>query len=272
MPGKTRRAFSFEQGLSLVLGVALLGLFAAALQHRQLEPVIVAESSALEPIAVFPDFASIPEVEVKKQMFFDFLELYIIAENHKLESDRALLLSYADIASQNFRLSRTERRKLMAMAGQFKVDPEGRSEKQLIYELLKRVDSIPVSLALAQAANESAWGTSRFALEGNNIFGQWCYDEGCGLVPNRRANSARHEVRSFDTIEKAVQAYFENLNTHEEYSHFRELRAQMRDQKGALDSLVLAYGLAGYSERGEHYVDELQTIIQQNGLRNRDKI
>lgn len=271
MQGNPRRALNLEAILTLLLSVALLALLVGALAHRRVSPEVPV-ASTVEPIVVFPDFASIGDVDVKKQMFFDFLELFIIAENGKMTETREQLLSFADIASQGFHLSRTERRQLLNMARTFKVESDGKSERAIIYELLKRADTIPVSLALAQAANESAWGTSRFALKGNNVFGQWCYDEGCGLVPNRRSNSATHEVRSFATIESAVQAYFVNLNTHDEYEHFRELRAQMRDQKGELDSLVLAYGLAGYSERGENYVDELQTIIQQNGLQNRDKI
>lgn len=264
--------FRFEPVLAAVLAVGLLALLAGVLVERRAPVQTVAPEGTLEPIVVFPDFASFPDVNVKKQMFFDFLELYIAAENDKVKQVRSELLELADVASKNFHLSRTERRRLLAMARDYGVDTENRSEKQIIFELLKRVDTIPVSLALAQAANESAWGTSRFALEGNNVFGQWCYDQGCGLVPNRRSNAANHEVRSFTNVESAVQAYFINLNTHEEYEHFRELRSQMRDQQRELDSLVLAYGLVGYSERGEHYVDELQTIIQQNGLRTRDRI
>ncbi|MEX2131119.1 MAG: glucosaminidase domain-containing protein [Pseudohongiellaceae bacterium] len=272
MQGFIQRALKFETLLGLFLAVALFVMFAAALIHRREAPPleVVEAVTALEPIVVFPDFSSFPDVDVKKQMFFDFLELYIAAENKKVALTRAQLMVFAEITSRNFRLSHTERRQLMTMARDYNVETEGVSERRLVNELLKRVDIIPVSLALAQAANESAWGTSRFALEGNNIFGQWCYEQGCGLVPTRRLSSATHEVRSFATIESAVEAYFENLNTHAEYEHFRELRFQMRGQKGELNSLVLAYGLAGYSERGENYVDELQTIIQQNGLRDRD--
>ena len=133
-----------------------------------------------------------------------------------------------------------------------------------------RVDIIPASLVLAQAANESAWGTSRFTLEGNNIFGQWCYEEGCGIVPRRRAAGATHEVRRFETIEEAVAAYFVNINTNPVYQYLRELRAQMRVQQLELNPLVLAFGLGRYSERGGNYIDEVQSIIIQNDLLSRD--
>ncbi|MFM1896975.1 MAG: hypothetical protein RLZZ385_2049 [Pseudomonadota bacterium] len=267
------------------LGLGAAGLLSGmilAVQKPAEAPVIPAvlladqvtgvDYPVLEPIAVFPDFSTVPDVDVKKQWFLDFVEVYVDAENRRVAELRHRLLELADIASNNFRLSRTEHRQLLAMASSYKVDTVDKSDKQIVLELLKRVDTIPTSLALAQAANESAWGTSRFALEGNNLFGQWCYDEGCGLVPTRRAGSATHEVRSFKSIEHAVQAYFMNLNTHAEYQNFREMRFQMRNQKGSLDPLVLAYGLVGYAERGVHYVDEVQTIIQQNDLRNRDKI
>ena len=138
--------------------------------------------------------------------------------------------------------------------------------QDLIDELLVRVDIIPVSLALAQAANESAWGTSRFAREGNNIFGQWCFDEGCGLVPGQRADDASHEVRSFSSVEASVRAYFRNLNTNPTYEYLRELRAQMRMKGKPLDSRALAQGLLRYSERGHVYISELYDIIRVNDL------
>ena len=146
------------------------------------------------------------------------------------------------------------------------------SQYELTKELIRRVDVIPTSLVLAQAANESAWGTSRFAREGNNIFGQWCFDEGCGLVPNRRGEDASHEVRAFASVEAAVRAYFRNLNTHPSYEDLRTLRASMRMQGLPLNSMVLARGLTRYSERGMDYVLELQDMIRINELRERDRV
>jgi Bax protein len=133
-----------------------------------------------------------------------------------------------------------------------------------------RVDVLPPSLVLAQAANESAWGTSRFALEGNSLFGQWCYVEGCGIVPRRRARGATHEVKSFDSVAGTVRAYFNNINTNQSYEYLRELRADMREEDQPIDSMVLAFGLEPYSQRGDRYVDEVQNIIMQNDLHERD--
>lgn len=269
---------------SLRSGENLLGFASAAIltasvllvqtppipEAEVLEPV-VPTVPRIQPISVFPDFSSMPVVEIRKRWFLDYIEMYVDAENQRVAGQRELLLGFANVVAQGFTLSRTERRQLRALAEVYQVPTDEASERELVVELLKRVDTIPVSLALAQAANESAWGTSRFALEANNIFGQWCYEAGCGLVPTRRHASATHEVRSFESVEHAVQAYFLNLNTHPGYEDFRQMRLQMRTQTGNLDPLVLAYGLMVYSQRGQHYVDEVQTIIQQNGLRQRDK-
>ena len=145
------------------------------------------------------------------------------------------------------------------------------SDQDIINELILRVDVIPVSLALAQAANESAWGTSRFALEGNNVFGQWCYKKGCGIVPAERRSGATHEVKSFTSVEQSVQAYILNINSHPSYRYLREVRAVMRERQGKLDPMGLAYGLDRYSERGNNYVDEVRNLIIQNNLRLRDE-
>ena len=223
------------------------------------------------PIIVFPDFAGIPDVLVKKQQFFDFLEDYIVTENTLILQLREQLLKRADIVIEGIALSSREREWMLELAQSYGLKVAQSSDREIANELVLRVDVIPVSLALAQAANESAWGTSRFVLEGYNIFGQWCYEEGCGMVPQRRISGATHEVRRFDSIAASVKAYLNNINSHNLYAYLRELRAFMRNQQQILDPMVLAYGLGRYSERGEHYVDEIQNIIIQNKLRNRDQ-
>ncbi|MCH8137092.1 MAG: glucosaminidase domain-containing protein [Proteobacteria bacterium] len=234
---------------------------------RTEENVIV----AVPPIIVFPDFAGIPDVLVKKQQFFDFLEDYIITENTHIRQLREQLLKRADVVMDGIALSSREREWVLELAQGYGLEVAQSSDREIVNELVLRVDVIPVSLALAQAANESAWGTSRFVLEGYNIFGQWCYEEGCGMVPQRRISGATHEVRRFDSIAASVKAYLNNINSHNLYAYLRELRAFMRNQQQTLDPMVLAYGLGRYSERGEHYVDEIQNIIIQNKLRNRDQ-
>jgi len=168
-------------------------------------------------------------------------------------------------------LSTIEQQTLASISAQYRMQDSELNTSALLDELLVRVDMIPASLALAQAATESAWGTSRFAREGNNIFGQWCFDEGCGLVPGRRAEDKSHEVKSFSSVDASIRAYYRNLNTNPNYEYLRELRAQMRMKGKPLDSRTLAQGLLRYSERGHVYIAELHDIIRINDLRSLDR-
>lgn len=223
-------------------------------------PVQVSESSPL------PDFDAITDIDRKKETFFAFFQHYIEAENARILLRRDSLQNFSDILADGGDLSDLEMATLNEIKAQYRMQDSELPLPELLDELLVRVDVIPVSLALAQAANESAWGTSRFAREGNNIFGQWCFDEGCGLVPGQRAQDASHEVRAFASVEASVRAYFRNLNTNPTYEYLRELRAQMRMKGKPLDSRALAQGLLRYSERGHVYISELHDIIRVNDL------
>lgn len=231
------------------------------------------ESVHFEPlpeVSVLPDFDAFNDVDARKEAFFDYLTAYVESENARIMHAREQLVPLYAVTARDLPLSEPERRIVREIAEEYRLDPESMSEAALVRELILRVDIIPTSLVLAQAANESAWGTSRFAREANNIFGQWCFDEGCGLVPERRASNASHEVRAFDSVESSVRAYFRNINTNHTYAYLRELRADMRERGEPLNSLILAHGLTRYSERGHAYVDELQSIIRFNGLANLD--
>ena len=257
----------------IAFAAALLTLSRIGAAERSLAP---SGSHALAPaLSVLPDFTLVADVDARKQQFFDFLEAYVNAENERLLMRRESLTMFAQILANGHRLSPSERLNLAKLALDYHIDFSAdagqRGDTALVEQLLRRVDAIPVSLVLAQAANESAWGTSRFAVDGNNPFGQWCYEEGCGVVPLARDDKASHEVRKFNTIAAAVSAYFRNINTHPSYSHFRRMRARMREQEKNLDPIQLAYGLGRYSQRGDNYIDEVQTIIQQNDLRLRDE-
>lgn len=260
-----------ELFFAAVIAVAMVLLIGVVQQAAVRTPTVVLPEVDYPPIAVFPDFASITNIEVKKRQFFDYLQDFIDAENSKLRELRKQLLQNAELVNSGTALSGLERTWLGELAVRYRLDPGAASISLLIKQLLYRVDEIPASLVLAQAANESAWGTSRFALEGNNLFGQWCFKEGCGIVPLQRSVGARHEVRKFDSVESAVEAYFLNINTHSLYDYLRELRLYMRMQEQDLDPMLLAVGLGKYSERGEHYIDEVQTLITQNHLRRRDR-
>ncbi len=256
------------------LSLALAGLILLVTRLASPDENALISEQAHEPIQVFPDFASIQNVDVKKQQFFDYLQDYINARNEEVAVRREQLLAFSDVMSNGGSLSRIELDRLQELADIYRLDVERSTESvaELIDSLLRRVDVIPTSLVLAQAANESAWGTSRFALEGFNIFGQWCFEEGCGIVPRRREVGATHEVKRFESIELAIDSYFLNLNTHYSYRFFRDLREEMRKQQRELDSVILAFGLGRYSERGDNYIDEVQNIIIQNELTIRDSV
>ena len=131
------------------------------------------------------------------------------------------------------------------------------------------MDEVPTSMAIAQAAKETGWGTSRFALEGNALFGQWTWS-GEGIKPAGAEDNTTHKVMKFKVLQASVKAYQRNLNTHSSYREFRSARAELRDNGKNLDSLVLTKHLDKYAETGKEYVKILQQIIRQNKLTDFD--
>ena len=275
---KTRKsellpAFVAEH-LLVAATVAVLLVFAGVLTRNQIveEPQFVdLPSPSPSPQTVFPDLSLAEGVSARKEMFLNFMQDYVYEQNQLITMDRLRLLSIDETMSSGGVLPHATREWLADLASRYGVAEADFEDRQAWLDgLLFRVDIVPASLVLAQAANESAWGTSRFVREGNNVFGQWCFDPGCGIVPAQRRQGATHEVRSFDTLHDAMEAYFLNINTNGNYQFFRELRQTMKLQQRELDSLVLAFGLNRYSQRGRNYVNELQTIIVQNDLTARD--
>lgn len=214
--------------------------------------------------------AAITDVQTKKETFFSFLEPIIEQTNLRVQSERAWLKVIQQDLFNGRTLSAWQVQLLEKLGTYYKVD-EPVGSREFFAELFLRVDVLPASLVLAQAANESAWGTSRFAVDGNNLFGQWCFTKGCGLVPNGRDSDASHEVRVFDSVTDSVNSYFRNLNTHRQYLPLRTIRAELRYLGSPLDSETLAWGLDGYSIRGEHYIRELISMIRYNRLAEYDQ-
>jgi Bax protein len=213
-----------------------------------------------------PPLHRIDGVDLKKQRFFAYLAPLVAAENARIRAQRRLLLAWAERVQAGEPLDWVERGHLGWLAREYRIETGGRSTSELIDVLLRRVDVIPESLALAQAAKESAWGGSRFARRGNNLFGERCHRPGCGLVPAKRPAGARFEVRAFDSVRESVAAYLRNLNTHAAYRDFRALRAELRAQGRPLTGVELAMRLQAYSARGPAYVRELQSLIRENAL------
>jgi Bax protein len=217
-------------------------------------------------VAETPDFGSYTEGDARKNAFFDYFAPLIDAENEAILSSRNKLSAVIEANQANW----LDRVWLGALAQRYELDEFEATNAAHWQALLVRVDIIPPSLALAQAANESAWGTSRFAQEGNNYFGQWCYSTGCGLVPEARDDEARHEVARFDSARQSVRRYVNNINTHYAYADLRDRRAQLRAAGETITGLALAPALINYSQRGQAYVDELEAMIRFNDLQAYD--
>lgn len=216
-----------------------------------------------------PDFSAIEQTPERKQAFIEMLLPLIEEKNNALLKTRGIILKLQQRVNAGRELSNKQSAQLERLRNRYHIKHETYPETaQAIEILLLRVDIIPQAMVLAQAAVESGWGTSRFAEEGHNLFGQWCYTPGCGIVPARRSANARHEVRVFADVEAAINAYYKNINTHTAYRQLRQLRAQLRAQDREITGTALVAGLEKYSGRGAVYIDELRTMIRVNDFEN----
>ncbi|TKB45840.1 glucosaminidase domain-containing protein [Thalassotalea mangrovi] len=210
-----------------------------------------------------PDFASITDVSTRKKQFFNFLRPEIVAENKRLLALRKRVLTAQQAYLQAGKLNLPEKEFIAELVDVYDLEPS--NDMNLLFrELLLRVDQIPMELVMVQAANESAWGSSRFAQQGLNFFGLWCFKRNCGMVPKGRDTGARHEVATFDSVQQMLRFYFHNLNSHYAYDMFRSIRGQLREHDLPLEADVLATGLLPYSQRGIDYIVELHTMLRQN--------
>lgn len=199
------------------------------------------------------DMSDVTDVNDKKKRFFDFMRPIIIEENARVLALREQLI---DAKKNN-----NDETFVAEIAESYSVEWE---DEQDWNKLLGRVDAISLELALAQSANESAWGQSRFALKGNNLFGQWCYKEGCGIIPKERNKGTRHEVAKFKSVNASVRSYIKNINTGSVYAPLRKIRKNNRAAGKKPDAKAQAGGLIKYSERREEYVKEIQSLIREN--------
>ena len=214
-------------------------------------------------LAAFPDdFTDIPSVLERKTLFIQALLPLILQENEAVQREREKLIQIAVVGQ--LRRSAADQRWLDGLAERYETDSGD------LEELLRRVDVVPLSLALAQAAEESGWGTSRFVREGNAVFGQWTFEETAGLVPEGRAEGETHLVRAFDGLPSSVAGYVRNLNTHNAYVAFRNRRAYMRQRGMALEPYGLVNTLLYYSVRRAGYVAAIRSIMAENDLTDYD--
>ena len=206
------------------------------------------------------DLNTLGDTKKKRDLFIKILLPLILDENQKITKDRKRLFK---ILSKNFN-SAGERVWLKRRFKEYKIDDGDLSKLKM------RMDIIPVSLALAQAANESGWGTSRFALEGNALFGQWTWSKK-GISPKNKDPNKSHKVLQFQILKASVRAYKNNLNTHNAYQEFREARAKLRQEDKPIIGLELSKYIKNYAAIGEKYVAIINDIIDKNSLTDFDK-
>ena len=222
----------------------------------------VRETKLVKPVALtlLPnEIKMIENTTERKEFFIQIILPLILEENNNIKLDRKTLFNIIN-KSNNTKLEKKWLEKKYKQYGVVSKD----------LSLLKiRMDEIPVSLAIAQAAKETGWGTSRFAQEGNALFGQWTWS-GEGLKPKEADETKGHKVMKFNVLQASVRAYQRNLNTHRSYKNFRLARAELRDRGAQLDSIILSKFLNTYAETGDKYVDVLQKIIKQNNLKDFD--
>jgi len=206
------------------------------------------------------DIKSLGNTKKKRDLFIKIILPLILDENDKITQDRKQLFK---ILGKNFNTT-GEKVWLRRRFREYKIDDRDLSKLKM------RMDIIPVSIAIAQAANESGWGTSRFALEGNALFGQWTWSKK-GISPADSDPDQNHKILQFQILKASVKAYKNNLNTHNAYKDFREKRAQLRQEKKQIVGLDLTQYLEKYASIGEKYVEMLESIIVKNSLTDFDK-
>ena len=222
----------------------------------------VREKKLVKPVSLSllpKEMKMIESTKKRKELFIQIILPLIIEENDNIKLDRIKLFKVLN-KSKN---TKNEKKWLEQKFKQY-----GVANKDLS-TLKVRMDEIPPSLSIAQAAKETGWGTSRFALEGRALFGQWTWT-GEGIKPAGAENDSTHKVMKFKVLKASVKAYYRNLNTHASYREFRSVRAQLRDEKKELDSMILSEYLDKYAETGKEYVKILQQIIRQNLLTDFD--
>ena len=222
----------------------------------------VRKKKLVKPVALTllpQEIRMIENVKKRKDFFIQIVLPLIIQENNNIRLDRKTLFNIINKSNN----TASEKEWLEKKYKQYGVNSKDLSVLKI------RMDEIPTSLAIAQAAKETGWGTSRFAQEGNALFGQWTWS-GEGLKPKEAKKGEDHKVMKFNVLQASVRAYQRNLNTHSSYKDFRKARAEFRDLNKPLDSIELSKYLNKYAETGNQYVEVLQKIITQNKLKDFD--
>ncbi len=220
---------------------------------------------ALENGGLPKEYYEITSTSKAKKYFFDYLYKLIEKENIAILNERKIVLEFSKQNLLNFNFSSPNFKKYQRILKKYKV--------KYLYDtsnILKKVDIVPPSQAIAQAAVESGWGKSRFIKEANNIFGHWTYTPDIGLMPLQRDDDAKHFIRIFPSLQASVSAYMLNLNRNAAYKEFQNKRFELRRENKPLSGRILSQTMLKYSGIGHNYLEILDTVIQSNGLNRFD--
>ena len=213
-----------------------------------------------------PDFVNIEDRKERKRVFINYINSKANPILHRIRKERTVLISLYLRHRSGEVLSDSEQQWVLRLAKLRKVNSFDSDTDIEWDKLLIRTDTIPLSLLLAQAALESSWGTSRFAKQGNNYFGIWCFTPGCGIVPKKRTDGDSHEVEAYTDIDSAIEKYIHILNTGTAFEELRSLRYEQREKLLTPSGTFMLNGLKRYAENGGEYMRTLETLIRQNSL------
>lgn len=211
------------------------------------------------------------DINQRKNEFINIILPIAIDQNKKILAQRQRLIEIRNSLNLNKTIDSTDQKFIKDIAAKYRVDIKNKHKIDTLDNLLVLIDIIPNSIVLAQAANESGWGSSRFAKEYNALFGQYTYDEKSGIIPAEREEGKKHLVRHFSSINKSVEAYFKNINTNPAYKEFRILRKKLKEKEKFLPPLLLVKALNVYAE-DKRYVNTITSIIRDNKLTQYDNI
>jgi len=252
-----------------VIAVAAYGVYNFESQQSALNKATQVKSSLKgKAVSGAPDFTAFTDVTEKKHAFFSYLKPGIALENQRIVKERKRLIRIKNDLQDNT-ISDADIQDAKRLGQLYQVElTNNQISDEWIDAMLHRADVIPEALVLTQAANESAWGTSRFARKAKNYFGQWCYSKGCGVVPLQRSEGMTHEVAKFSSVQESIHRYFMNVNRNNAYIELREIRFELREDGADLlsisSAMEMSNGLLKYSERGEEYVQDLQAMMRHN--------
>ncbi|RLD37148.1 MAG: glucosaminidase [Bacteroidetes bacterium] len=214
--------------------------------------------------SLLPDFSTYKNVKQKKKAFFSFLTPLIQKENRLIIQQRQFIQEQYQIFKLKDTLSTENITLLNKYILDYRCENTDLQDTNTYNDLLLRVDIIPQELALVQAALESSWGSSYFVRAANNLYGQWCFKPGCGVIPRARKEGETHEVAKFETLEQSIRSYMLFLNSHPAFSLLRKERAIKRKHNKQPDAISMANGLKDYSARGQKYIKEIKSMLQTN--------